>query len=318
MEGKYFIVYCEEAGKNLMISKLCDSAYIEINRVYPFLKVARLKYEWLEDVEDPYVYIKMLKGRADIFTFWQRPPDIKPKYDFPFEWDNMAVLIIKSYKFWWEKQINKKTRNMVRKSQKMGVKVLCSPLTDDFIRGIVKIYNETPIRQNKPFRHYGKTFEQVKEKFSILPTKYKEDFIGAYYNNELIGFIHLIYSGKCALISQILSMIKHRDKAPNNALIAKTVEVCASKGIKFLIYERMSAGSLGEFKQNNGFIKLYVPRYYVPLSFKGKLAIYFNLHKGIKGFLPDKVKDYLRPKRNYLFKIAFRSKRIRKILKILV
>ncbi|MEM2178857.1 MAG: hypothetical protein QW272_08580 [Candidatus Methanomethylicaceae archaeon] len=289
---------------------------IEIRKIFPFLKIARLKNEWLEDIEDPYFYIRSLKGVADIFTFWQRPPNIKPKYKFHMEWDNMAVLIIRDYNFWWKKQINKKTRNVVRKAQKKGVKVMCISLTDDFIKGIVNIYNETPIRQNRPFRHYSENFNKVKRNFSKALTKYEHDFIGAYYNNELIGFIHLIYSGKCALMSQILSMIKYWDLAPNNAMIAKSVEICASKGIKFLIYGKMSSGSLGKFKRNNGFIKLYVPRYYVPLSFKGKIAIFLNLHKGLRGILPNKVKDFLRPKRDFMLRLMITNKIGRKMLKI--
>ena len=51
-------------------------------------------------------------------------------------------------------------------------------------------------------------------------------FLGAYYENELVGFIRLIYVGKEASIIQVLSKMKHYDKRPTNALISKAVEIC--------------------------------------------------------------------------------------------
>ena len=35
----------------------------------PFFSLARPAQEWLEDIDNPNIYIKKLKGKADIFTF---------------------------------------------------------------------------------------------------------------------------------------------------------------------------------------------------------------------------------------------------------
>ena len=284
----------------------------EIDLINSFIfKIARLRDEWLRDVEHLDEILEKIRNKADIFTFWQRFPDCKPKYNFHMEWDNVAMLEIKNFDYWWRHQINKKTRNMVRKALKMGVEAKVVKLNDDFIKGVVRIYNETPIRRNEPFRHYGESFEIVKRNLS----KYEKtsDFIGAYYEGELIGFVHLIYTDKYALMSQILSMIKHFNKAPNNLLIAKTVELCAEKGVRYLIYGRMSENTLGKFKKRNGFIKVLVPRYYVPLNHKGKIALRLNLHKGIRGILPQFIKRILRPiyyksvKEIYLMKLKIKG-----------
>ena len=48
---------------------------------------------------------------------------------------------------------------------------------DEFVRGIVEINNETPIRQGRAFWHFQKSFEAVKEKNSTYPEKY---LLGAY------------------------------------------------------------------------------------------------------------------------------------------
>ena len=97
----------------------------------------------------------------------------------------------------------------------------------------------------------------------------------------------------CASTLQVISMIKHRDKKVTNALIAKAVEFCASNNITYLQYGVWSDGSLGQFKISNGFTKIIIPYYFLPLTFCGKLALRLNLHKGIKGVLPPKIKQSL-------------------------
>lgn len=253
-------------------------------------KTARIDEEWFEDVENPQVLIdelKCSKPGADVFTFWQRLPERRPKYDYYREWDNVAALPIKSYEAWWQEQIKARTRNLIRKSEKKGVVVKETEFNDEFIRGITEIFNETPIRQGKPFWHYGKNFEVVKREFS--KNLFREDLIGAYYNNELIGFIFLADAGKYAVPSQIISKIEHRDKSPNNALLAKAVEICAKKKISFLVYFNWDGGTLTEFKRRNGFEKIVLPRYYIPLTYKGRIALKLHLHHGAAGLLPERL-----------------------------
>ena len=87
-------------------------------------------------------------------------------------------------------------------------------------------------RQDKPFWHYGKDFETIKREMSDRLDR--SEFIGAYYNNDLIGFIKIIDAGTYLDIVEILSMIEHRDKAPTNALMAKAVEICDKKSFPIL------------------------------------------------------------------------------------
>ena len=95
---------------------------------------------------------------------------------------------------------------------------------------------------------------------------------------ELVGFIQIVYGDNIAIISQILSMQKHWDKAVNNALLAKAVEVCASKGERWLMYGRIgNHPSLDKFKESNGFVKFPIARYYVPLTWKGRVGYTLGL-----------------------------------------
>ena len=71
-------------------------------------------------IHNPETIINELKKlkKADIFTFDQKLPDTEPKFKYYFEWDNLAVLQIKSFEHWWNKQIHNDARRMVRKSTK--------------------------------------------------------------------------------------------------------------------------------------------------------------------------------------------------------
>ena len=45
-----------------------------------------------------------------------------------------------------------------------------------------------------------------------------------------MGFMMLANAGRFGITGQIIASLKHRDKSPNNALIAKAVELCAAAG----------------------------------------------------------------------------------------
>jgi hypothetical protein len=91
------------------------------------------------------------------------------------------------------------------------------------------------------------------------------------------------------------------DKAVNNALVAKVIEVCASKHEVWIMYGRMgNHPTLDHFKQNNGFSQFPLTRYYVPLTRKGKVAIKLGLHREMKDALPQALKYPLFPLYNWV------------------
>ena len=108
----------------------------------------------------------------------------------------------------------------------------------------------------------------------------------------------LANAGKYAMMTQILSKIAHRDKAVNNALIAKAVEICSENNIPYLVYAKWVYGTLGDFKKNNGFEKIDLPRYYIPLNIWGIIVLKLNLHHGVISLLPDIVVSTLIKIRN--------------------
>ncbi len=196
---------------------------------------------------------------------------------------------------------------MVRKAEKNGVKVSVVEPSDKLAEGIWKIYNETPIRQERAFPHYGEPLETVAG--NMYAAK-KSTFIGAYIDDELVGFIQILYGDKIAILSNILSMQKHRDKSVNNAMLAKAVEVCASNGDRWLMYGRIgNHPSLDKFKENNGFVKYPVTRYYISFTSKGRFAIRLGLHQELKDALPQSIKDPLIPVFNWVSRNKLRLRK---------
>ena len=126
-------------------------------------------------------------------------------------------------------------------------------------------------------------------------------FIGAFFENKLVGFIQLIYGDNINIISQILSLQEFWDKAVNNALIAKAVEFCSQNQMKWIMYGRMgNHPSLDKFKQSNDFKELSLTRYFIPLTKKGQAAIELGLHNEIKDVLPQRIKYSLIPVYNWI------------------
>ncbi len=265
-----------------------------------FFNIANDVMEYLQNILPTDELIEELHRRhVDIFSFLERRwccPMAEPSKVWPTAEDNVAILHLQTYDEWW-KAIGKKTRNMVRKAEKSGIKTETAVPNDRLAEGIWRIFNETPIRQERGFPHYGASLEAVRQG---LVSQFDYTYIGAYLQNELVGFIGLVRGEKIVVISQILSLQKHRDKAINNSLVAEAVKFCANRHIKWIMYGRMgNHPSLDAFKENNGFSRFPLTRYYVPLTKIGKIALLLGLHRELKDVLPPLVKYRLIPIYNW-------------------
>lgn len=257
-------------------------------------RVARLGaeyHEYLDDVDGFLSRWDKSGTDADIFTFLQPISDSVPKHSYPCELDSISVLSIDTYEKWWKGQISDKTRNMVRKAGKKGVTTRLIDFDDELVKGIEAIYNESRLRQGKPFKHYGKDFDALRRAHATYLER--SVFLGAFHEEILIGFVKMILQESSASIMQIISMFAQRDKAPTNALLAKAVEICAGRGIRFLQYGAWSRRSLGDFKLRNGFKRFELPRYLVPLTLRGRIAIGLKLHRNLRDFIPGEALDFL-------------------------
>jgi hypothetical protein len=252
------------------------------------LKTAKLTDEYYVPLADPKQFIEALRKLntgADLFTFVQELDDRAPKHHYHCELDEMAVLPVTTYEHWLNKQITFKPRNKLRKAWKAGVETRKIEFSDSLVKGIMALYNETPIRQGKKNWHFGKDKRTVKMEHATFLDR--SEFIGAYWKEELIGFAKVTHSANYSIIMNIVGSIAHRDKAPTNALIAKTIELVAAKKIGLLNYGVWGRRGLNDFKTASAFECYKIPRYYVPLTLKGKVALKMKVHTGIKERLPE-------------------------------
>ncbi len=288
------------AGKNTLVPAA------EVYGRTVIARPGRVKIASIEDdivapgelVPDPKTFVAALKSsglKADVLTFFQRPPDLTPKFNHHFEWDNYAAVDTANFDAWWEK-LPQEARKNTRRSAKRGVTVKAVPYDDALAQGIHKLCNESAVRQGKPFWHYGKDFETIKREHGTFLER--SEFIGAYFQDELIGFIKMVYVDRIAFILHILAFNSHYDKRPLNALITKAVETCAQKGVGYFIYGNYIYGnkkdsSLVEFKRRSGFEQINFPRYYIPLTLKGRIFVQLRLYRGAVGLIPGPVLNVL-------------------------
>ena len=260
------------------------------------LKIASVHDEaWMaQETDDPEACVDAIQRQkrggvsADIFTFAQKLPHKEPKYAYKMEWESTAAAELKTFQGWWE-SLPQEARKNVRRSQKRGVTISVEPFDDRMIAAIAEVNNDSPVLQRKANAHYGKTPERIRRDYGDFVDR--SDFIVAKAGETTIGFLKLVYRGDIASILNLTVKPSEYDKRPSNALMAKAVELCEAKGMRYLTYGLFNYGNkkdspLREFKIRNGFHEVLVPRYYLPLNLRGKLGIKLKIHRGWLGVLP--------------------------------
>jgi hypothetical protein len=196
-------------------------------------------------------------------------------------------------------------RQNVRRAKRDGVVIKCVPFDDRLVWQIKEICDETPVRQGMRFWHYGKTFDEIKDVHGTYASR--ADYIGAYFGDELIGFVKLVYAGNIARTMNVISKQRYFHLRPTNALIAKAVEICAQKNVSHLVYGEYrfpgkAQSSLAGFKKRNGFEEVLSPRYFIPLTPKGSLFIKLGLHRGLRRCVPEPIGELLLSLREWLLR----------------
>jgi hypothetical protein len=273
------------------------------------LKTAGLKNDWQEDLKDPEETARALKAlpvKCDLLRFWQRVPDTEAKFNYYKEIKQVAAIPISTYEHWLEKQLTQRMRNKVRRALKTGVVFREVPFTDELVRGIMEIFNQSPLRRGKPMRHYGKSFETVKAEMGAdLP---QSIFVAAYCQDEFIGFSKFSLTDRYAMLTMILDKTAHRDKNTMNGLLSKSVEICVERKVPYLTYTLWRRDGLAQFQETSGFVKVPVPEYFVPLTLQGQIALRLRLHHGLNGWISDGLRAWLIGLRSKWFELRTRQK----------
>ena len=263
-----------------------------------FLRIAKIRGEEMREkaIDAPGIYVEALKKnrknlKADIFTFAQKLPATNRLFSYSMERESIAAIRLVSFKEWWD-GLPQESRKNTRRSQKRGVTLYIRRLDPDVVEGIRGVNDDSPMRQGVRNAYYGLTAEETIKRYGEFEGRC--DFICAYSDEEMIGFLHLVYRENVAAILNLTVKPSQLDKRPANALITKAVEICDSRGISHITYGNYNYGnkrdsSLREFKIRNGFEEILVPRYYVPLTMWGRMCMTVNLQRGLIGILPSSV-----------------------------
>lgn len=220
--------------------------------------------------------------------------------------DNVAILSTRSFDGWWT-GLPQEARKNARLCDKRGVNVRPAPFDEELVAGIKRIYDETPVRQGRRFWHYGADLERVRELNQTYLSR--SQFIGAYHDDRLIGFVKYVTVDRVAVLIQIIAMEAHRDKRAIYGLIRTTVQLCESQGLEVLTYGKYDYGvhrdsSLSEFKRRCGFGPFAFSRYCIPLTRTGRLACRKGLHLGLAHMLPLCVTTRLHDVRSSLMGVV--------------
>lgn len=247
---------------------------------------------WSEsDLADPAQGIQELRSHADILTFTQPPPFWFPFYEqYYYETESIAAVLLTTYEDWWA-GVPQETRKNVRRAERDGVTVCIRQFDDNLVRELQELNNSSTTRQGRYYLHFGKTFEQVRRDYASYAER--SLYLTAHHEGETIGYIKIVYRGNdLASIMNLLTKESANRLRPANALLAKAIRICTTRGIDTLTYGRFNYGKrrntpLSQFKARHGFEDIQMPRYYVPLTWKGLIWVQLGLHRGLLGIVPD-------------------------------
>lgn len=271
----------------LSYDKETHDAIIEKQWFYRIAKF-NMPVEHMYDVGlDKGLLIQLRDQDVDLFTFIERSfldnNKLKRQKQLFSDPEPIGLLKISSYDEWF-RSITHNARWQTKKGIRVGLKTKVVDIDDTFTKSAFKIYNETPIRQGRKYSGYGLSLMDVKLKFSNMKGS---EVIGAYFEDEQVGLIWISYGDRVAAVNSFLSLLSHREKYPNDVLLAATVRRCVEKGYHYLAYWNMGFNpGLDFFKKSHGFKVFNVPRFYIPLSYRGELAIKLKLHRPFEHSMP--------------------------------
>jgi hypothetical protein len=252
------------------------------------VRIVRLKDELYTSAPDPVEIQKQMRQAgigADILSFVQDLDDAQPKYGYLREDEAFAVLRLTTFDHWYNKQLRCKARNTLRKAAGSDLETRVIEFSDELLHGIKAIYSDMPIVQGKRNWHYGKDLDTLRREHATFLDC--SEFVGAYIGGELIGFAKVTHLKTYSIIMNLVAKVAYRDRAPSNALLARVVELTAARGTQLLNYGVWGRRGLNLFKTANAFERLTVPRYYVPLTLRGRVALRLGLHLSLKERLPE-------------------------------
>ena len=169
-----------------------ETDFLRVTREFLFFNFARDTRLYLKDIhQTPRLFYKLGKRNLDVFTFVDRSwckgtHQTSPRANYKIH-ENVLFLHLKTYDDWWNR-IGKKSRNMVRKATKSGLQFMQVEPNDKIACDILRIYKSSCVKQGRRNYNFDVTLDEVKAKISLS----NRVIIGAFFQNELVGFATLL------------------------------------------------------------------------------------------------------------------------------
>ena len=158
-------------------------------------------------------------------------------------------------------QIGDKSRNMIRKAQRLGY-AYKQVDPDDYLDDILAIRLSAPMRQGKPIPDYFKVRPKTvyQEIFLNSCDWHRETFYGIFKDGELVAYATIYFYGELGQINHILGHKDHLGEGVMNLLVSEVVREIIEhrpwvKAINYLYYNvNKTDGGIGMFKKSIGFL----------------------------------------------------------------
>ena len=172
----------------------------------------------------------------------------------------LAMLRVPSTIESYAQRIGDKSRNMVRKAERLGYRYT-SVDPDQYLDDIVTIRTSEPMRQGRPIPGYfhSKPRHLLYAHFKSASCGYHgEEFYGIFKDNTLVAYATLFLYGQLAQVNNILGHKDHRNHGVMNLLLYEMVRRLIQekpwvKAINYLYPDLGTASGIGLFKQSVGF-----------------------------------------------------------------
>ncbi len=171
-------------------------------------------------------------------------------------WGKPCLLKIQNVKIYWNDVFDCKTRNMVRKAIRLGIK--CVPIDKNkWLEEVYEINKSSLFRQgmimSDSYRKFPKHTDYRKE-----CDKHYWVFMGAFLKGKLIAYTSLLPCGEILLVSQILGHASYLYTGVMNYILFSSITYMekTNKYLKVAQYDFWNSGTNGLrcFKKSMGFI----------------------------------------------------------------
>ncbi len=175
----------------------------------------------------------------------------------------------------WSSKLSKKVRNLVRKFRRSGgtVQRIEDPLS--LLPQIISCNMSSTVRQGRPLPNNYTRPELVAGRLRLMNDYREFSFHGAFLNDRLVGYAHVILLNGYAYVSRFLTHAGALRSGVSEGLLAGVLEEMSSTGrakrVQYAYWSPLSHPGVDHFLRQFGFDVGIEYKLAVPLTSRGRL-----------------------------------------------